>query len=65
MIALYAVMEVKMKRKFNEWFSVQLAKNPSKMVLAVILLFNIMFFLLSAFIINSLAVSGTEKMGFL
>ncbi|WP_295768179.1 hypothetical protein [uncultured Holdemania sp.] len=54
-----------MKRKFNEWFSVQLAKNPSKMVLAVILLFNIMFFLLSAFIINSLAVSGTEKMGFL
>lgn len=53
-----------MKRKINEWFSVQLAKNPRRIVLFVILIFNIAFFFVSAVIINNLAVSGTEKMGF-
>ncbi len=51
--------------KIKEWFSVQLVKNPGKMVLAVILLFNIIFFLLSAVIISALSLEGTEKMGFI
>ncbi len=56
---------MKRKNKIKEWFSVQLVKNPGRMVLAVILLFNIVFFLLSAVIISALSLEGTEKMGFI
>ncbi|MBE5997628.1 MAG: hypothetical protein E7240_09850 [Lachnospiraceae bacterium] len=52
------------KQNLTEWFSIQYAKNPGKVVLATILIFNIVFFVLSAFIISSLALKGTEKMGF-
>lgn len=54
-----------MKRKFEEWLSVQLAKNPGRMVLLMILFFNIIFVLVSSVIINNLALTGTEQMGFL
>lgn len=53
-----------MKRKFNEWLSIQLAKRPTRMVLLVILLFNVLFFLFSAVVISNLSLSGTEKMSF-
>ena len=51
-------------RKFNEWWSTQRAKNPGRMVLGVILLFNVLFFLFSAAVISALSLQGTEKMGF-
>lgn len=51
-------------RKIKEWLSVQLAKNPGRMVLCAILLFNIVFLCLSAVIIGNMPVTGTEKMGF-
>ena len=54
-----------MVNKIKEWFSVQLIKNPGKMVLAVILLFNIIFFLVAALVISALSLDGTEKMGFI
>ncbi len=54
-----------MIRKIREWLSVQLAKNPERMVLGAILLINVIFFLLSALVISQLNVAGTEKMGFL
>lgn len=52
-------------KKFKEWLSVQLAKNPGKMVLAAILFFNIVFFFLSAIIISNMSLSGTERMSFI
>ena len=54
-----------MIRKIKEWLSVQRAKNPERMVLGAILLVNVVFFLISAFVISRLKVSGTESMGFL
>lgn len=54
-----------MKRKFNEWISVQLVKNPGRMVLCAILLFNIVFFLLAAVVISALSLEGTEQMSFI
>ena len=53
-----------MKRKFNEWMSIQLANRPTRMVLLAILLFNVIFFLFSAVLISKLSLSGTEKMSF-
>ncbi len=54
-----------MKKKINEWLSIQLTKNPGRMVLAAILLFNVAFFIISALIISGLSLDGTEEMGFL
>ena len=54
-----------MKRKINEWFSIIIAKNPGRVVLAGIFVFNIVFFILSAGLISSLSLSGTESMNFL
>ena len=54
-----------MIRKFREWFSIRLAKNPGQIVLLSILFFNIVFFFLSAFIISRMSLSGTEELGFL
>lgn len=53
-----------MKVRFKEWFSIQLAKNPGRVVLAVILLSNILFLALAAFVISSLSLTGTQEMGF-
>ena len=51
-------------RKFKEWFSIQLAKHPARVVLLAILLFNIAFLFIAALVISHLALSGTEHMGF-
>lgn len=53
-----------MRNKFNEWWSTERAKNPGKVILGVILLFNIAFFLISAAAISALSLDGTEHMGF-
>ncbi len=53
-----------MKKKLTEWFSIQRIKNPGRMVLTVILLFNIIFFLFAAVAISALSLDGTEQMGF-
>ncbi len=52
-----------MKMKIKEWFSIQLVKNPGRMVLGVILLFNIAFIFLASVIISAMSLEGTEKMG--
>lgn len=54
-----------MKRKISEWFSIQLAKNPGRIVLWSILLFNVIFLVVSAGVISAMSLSGTEHMGFL
>lgn len=54
-----------MRNKIKEWYSIQLIKNPGRMVLAAILVFNVVFFLLAALVISALSLDGTEKMGFL
>ena len=65
-LAAFILCEViKMIRKFREWFSIRLAKNPGQIVLLSILFFNIVFFFLSAFIISRMSLSGTEELGFL
>lgn len=51
-------------KKIREWLNIQLVKNPGKVVLSAIFIFNVVFFLLSALIISNLSLSGTEKMGF-
>ena len=54
-----------MLHRFKEWFSIRLAKNPGQIVLLSILFFNVVFFLLSAFIISRMSLTGTENLGFL
>lgn len=54
-----------MRRKFHEWLSIQLAKNPGRIVLFGILVFNILFLFFSAFLISRLSLTGTENMRFL
>lgn len=54
-----------MKRKLQQWWSIQRAKNPGSMVLGMILLFNILFFLISATVISALDLDGTEGMDIL
>jgi len=51
-------------KKIREWLNIQLVKNPGKMVLCTIFLFNVVFLLLSALVISNLSLSGTEKMSF-
>ena len=53
-----------MFRRFREWFSMQMAKHPQQMIVLTIAVFNICFFIISAIIIRSLSLSGTESMGF-
>lgn len=53
-----------MKRKINEWISIHIVKNPGRVLLLAILLFNVIFFFFSALIISNLSLSGTEKMSF-
>ncbi len=47
-----------MKRKFREWFSIQLAKYPGRMVLFAILIFNVAFFFLSAAVLSILSLDA-------
>ena len=52
-------------KKFKEWLSVQLAKNPGRIVLFAILAFNIVFFFAAAGVISALHLNGTEQMPFI
>lgn len=52
-------------KKIREWFNIQLIKKPGMVVLLGILVFNVIFLMVSALIISSLSLTGTEKMGFL
>ncbi|MBR3248238.1 MAG: hypothetical protein IKG03_07570 [Clostridiales bacterium] len=54
-----------MLKRIREWFSIRLAKNPGQIVLLAILFFNVVFLLLSAFIISRMSLTGTEHLGFL
>lgn len=54
-----------MKRKMQEWLSVQIAKRPGRVVLIGIFIFNIVFFIISSLVISQLSVRGTEKMPFI
>ncbi len=54
-----------MKRKIQEWLSVQIAKRPGRVVLVAILLFNIVFFIVAALVISQMSLKGTEKMPFI
>lgn len=53
-------------KRLREWFSIQLAKHPGRIVLLAILLFNIVFIIVAAAVIRSLSLnmSGAEGMGF-
>ena len=51
-------------KKIREKISIRLAKKPGSLVVGAILLFNILFLMLSAFLISNFSLSGTEKMGF-
>ena len=51
-----------MKRKLSEWISIHVAKKPGRVLLLGILLFNIVFLIISALVISSFSLSGTEKM---
>ena len=51
-------------KKFRGWFSVQVAQHPNRVVLVLIILFNLLFFTVSAAVISALSLSGTEKMNF-
>ena len=50
--------------KFRRWLSIQVAKHPKRVVLVIIILFNVLFITISAALIRSLSLSGTEKMNF-
>ena len=51
-------------KKFRGWLSVQVAKHPKRVVLVLIILFNVLFITVSAALISALSLSGTEKMNF-
>lgn len=53
-----------MFRRFKERMSIQLSKNPGRVVLVVILLLNVVFILLSALAISALSVGETENLNF-
>ena len=50
--------------KFRGWLSVQVAKHPNRVVLILIILLNVLFISVSAALISSLSLQGTEKMNF-
>ncbi len=50
--------------KFREWLSVQVAKHPKRVVLILIILLNVLFITVSAAVISSLSLRGTEHMNF-
>ena len=51
-------------KRFRRWLSVQVAKHPKRVVLVLIILFNVLFIIVSAALISSLSLHGTENMNF-
>ena len=52
-------------KRIKEWLSLQAAKNPGRVILFSIFLFNILLFLVSALVISNFSLHGTEKMSFI
>jgi len=52
------------KERVKEWLSLKIAKNPSRTILEIILLINLLFFVLAAFVISRLAPSSLRDAGF-
>ena len=54
-------------KKLKEWLSIQVVKNPGRIVLAVILLINVVFFLISSGLISLLSqnLSGNQGLDFI
>ena len=50
--------------KFRRWLSIQVAKHPKRVVLVLIILFNVLFIFISAALIKALSLHGTEEMNF-
>ena len=57
--------EMVVLRKFKEWLSIQIVKNPGNTIVMAIMIFNVFFFLASAGVISALSLDGTEKMNFI
>ena len=55
---------MKHRTKLRERISIFMAKNPSRAILLMILVFNLVFILLAAFVISRLAPSSLENAGF-
>ncbi len=55
---------MKGKNRYREWLSIMIAKNPSRVILMVVMLFNILFMLISALIISRLAPISVSDKGF-
>ena len=53
------------KKRFKKYLNVKLATNPGRVVINSIIIFNIILFLVSAIILRSFKIDGTENMGFL
>lgn len=53
-----------MKQKWKEWLSMQVAKRPRRTILGGIIFFNIVLVVVSAFVISSFSMSGTDEMHF-
>ena len=55
---------MKIGHRIGEWVNVQIVKNPRKFILGSIVIFNVIFFCLSAVIISNLAPSSLQNRGF-
>ena len=49
-------------RKFKGWLSIQIAKHPKRVVLVLIILFNVLCITVSAAVVSSISLRGTEAM---
>lgn len=52
------------KKRFREWLSIHVAKNPRRVIIAAILLFNLVFLGVAAFVISRLAPEALKGKGF-
>ena len=52
------------RKKFREWFSIQVAKRPGRVILVAILLLNLFFIAVSAGLISVLAPPSLKERGF-
>ena len=48
----------------REWLSIQIAKKPAKLVLLTILIFNVLFIVLSTFVISTFQLAGEDELTF-
>lgn len=53
-----------MFKKIKEWYSMQWAKNPERMIVLNIALFNVCFLIIASVVIRYLAPDGPENMNF-